>query len=776
MAYPHQRPYLEQKVPPKDARLTAAVGNTVTIRWDRWGIAHIRATRRWDLFFGLGYATAQECLWRLDYCRRQARGELAAILGRDALPADRAMRLLGLGRHADTLAGTLHHAVAEALASLTAGINHWIAQAAESRRLPVEFDWLGYEPSPWNVADSIALWKHRWWTLTGRLENITLGEAARRTLAPELLAPFMAVELGEETIIPAAHPTPGRSQAAPPVPGGTDSGEGSNNWAVSGRRTTTGFPVLCSDPHNPFGQPGQWFQAQLTLEDGSLDVAGAILAGSPGVYFGRNRHLAWGFTNHVASTRDLYVETTDPARPGQYREAGQWRPFEVERLTIPVRGEAPEVCEVWRTVRGPVVNAPTIRLVQALQPAEAPLSLRWTGLEVGSGLEAVLGLNAAGSVQAGLDALADWVCPVANALLADDQGHIAYHVIGRIPRRSAAVRAYRLAEDPWHAWEGFIPFEALPQRIDPPEGWLATANQPPWAADPPGLPYLGSAAWADGGRMARIRHRLTAAPRLSPQEIGAVQADIISTRAAILVPALQASLSDSQEPSVREALQLLQGWDGSFAEDTAAPTVWTAIWEHWLRRVAAARFPAELVALTQGQAGAVAHNLIRGRDTSPPWFGHPRIAEELAGAVAEAMAWLRRRVGATPESWRWGAVHTVTWRHPLSLHGPEEQRAAASAVLDVGPYRTSGGAGTVRAASHSSQRPFQVVGGSTYRLVADLAPGGGLRATTTTGQSGHPGSPHYADQAPLWLQDAYHPFPLDDFEPQAITTIEPRSK
>lgn len=792
--YRHDGPYLASKVPPRDTQLAAPVSGEVTIHWDRWGIAHIRAASPADLSFGLGYATAQECLWRLEYSRRLARGELAARIGRGVLASDIMMRRLGLGRHADALAGALPEALAIALTALAGGINRWIEQATAERRLPLEFDWLGYEPAPWTVGDSIALWKHRWWTLTGRLENIAVGEAGRRHLPPSLLSAFMAAELGEETIVPQSAQTrdarPSASQGtgsapagtAPGIPGGADSGEGSNNWAVSGTRTTTGFPVLCSDPHNPFGQPGQWFQAQLTLADASFDVAGAVLAGSPGVYFGRNRHLAWGFTNHVASARDLYVETVDPGRPGQYLEGGEWRPFEIEHAVIAV-ADAPDTTdvsiEIRRTVRGPLVGD----LLPALSPSEPPISLRWTGLEVGSGLDALLGLNAAGNVGQALDALGGWVCPVANAVLADDQGRIAYHAIGRVPRRTEAVRAYRSASDPGHAWQGFIPYDDLPQHVDPPEGWVATANQPPWALDPPGLPYLGSAAWADGGRMRRIRQRLTAAPRLAPAAIADVQADVLGARAAELSPALVAALGTSADPMVQRAVALLRGWDGSYDLSSLAPTVWTAFWEAWLRRVASARFPDHLVSLVAGQCGAIARNLIIRRDTTPPWLAGQDLAAELERATGTAMSWLQERLGpdrvhVPPEahSWRWEKVHTVTWRHPLSEHGPQAQRSAAGLVLDVGSFPTTGGAGTVRAAGHSATRPFHVVGGSTYRMVADLSPAGGLRATTTTGQSGHPGSPHYADQVPLWLGNTYHPFPMDPIDAgdvEGVTRIVP---
>jgi penicillin G amidase len=776
--FPADSATLRRKVPPKDAALVGAVGDEVTVRWDTWGIAHVRAERHPDLAYGLGYATAQECLWRLDYCRRLARGELAAVLGPDALASDVLMRRLGLGRHADTLAAALPPALGDVLAALAAGINRWIEQATAERRLALEFDWLDYAPAPWTPADTIAVWKQRWWTLTGRLENLALGEAARRYLPPELLGAFMATELGEETIVQG--PPPHATRRESPVPGGADTGEGSNNWAVDGSRTTTGAPVLCSDPHNPFGQPGQWFQAQLTLADGSLDVAGAVYAGTPGVYFGRTRGLAWGFTNHVASVRDLYLERVDPARPGGYLEGATWRPFDVERVRVAVRGGPDETLEVRRTSRGPLVDDLLPSLGPADEPGGAPISLRWLGVEVGTGFDALLALNAASSVPEGLIALADWACPVANALLADTAGHIAYHAIGRVPRRATATRAYRDAGDGADAWQGFIPYESMPQRIDPPEGWLATANQPPWPADPPGLPYLGSAAWADGWRMRRIKGRLLGRggsdrPRLSPEEVAAIQADTVGGRAGELAPVVARLLGEGPASDAgRRVAAALAGWDGDHGLESVAPAVWAAFWDHWLRRVAEARFPGHLVPLVAGQAGAIARDLLLGRDTTPPWLGGADLRLEVERTAGAALAWLRDRLGADGAGLpAWGAVHTVTWHHPLSQLGPPAQRAAAAAAFDVGPFPTTGGAGTVRSAGYGMAHPFRVTGGATYRLVADLSPGGGLRATTTTGQSGHPGSPHYADQAPLWLGDSYHSFPLDDFQPEGVTTIRP---
>src|SRR5688572_16246853 len=565
------------RLPPRDATLTGPVGAPVSIAWDTWGVPHVRAQTRRDLAFGLGYATAQEHLWRLEYCRRQARGTLAAVLGKGALQSDRTMRLVALGRHADERWQREPELVVESLLGLADGINAWRERAIAERRLPVEFEWLGFEPAPWTPADSVAVWKGRWWMLTSRLENVALAEAARRILPPALFEAFMATELGEETIVP-PELTPWIGAGDGRVPGGSDTGEGSNNWAVAGARTTTGFPVLCTDPHNPFTQPSQWLSVQLTLEDGSVDAAGMCYIGGPAVYMGRNRRIAWGFTNHVAPQRDLYIEEGDLGPP------------EVEQ--IEVRGEEPVRFEIHRTPRGPIANF----LVPSLEPEgghKDPLSLRWLGVdpETPTGLDAILRVNAARSAVEAVEAMSRWVAPTGNFVVADQDGHIAYHAVGRVPSRGEAKRGFRRASDPTDQWDGFIPYESLPQFADPPRGWIATANQPPWQKDPPGLSYLAGAAWADGGRMKRIGARLEAKDKHAPRELASIQADTFSTRAAELVPELLALVPDSV------ASAPLRTWDFHYTLDSVGATVWTAFWDHWLRRVAAGRFPQNLAGL-----------------------------------------------------------------------------------------------------------------------------------------------------------------------------------
>lgn len=729
-----RRHYLSSKLPRIDGAVRAPVAEPVRLRRDAWGIAHIEAASLTDAYVALGYAMAQDRLWGLDFIRRLARGELAAVLGRRFLASDRQHRIVGIGRAAEEAVAHLPEEVRAVLEALAAGIN---AGMAETRtNLPVEFDVLEYAPTPWTIADSIAAWKWRWWMLTGRLGQISLAEAAARHLPPDLLAAFLAPEAGDETIVP------GTGAA---TSGGDDSGVGSNNWVVGAGRSATGKPILATDPHNAFGHPSQWYQAQLTCP--GVDAIGAFFTGTPGIYLGHNRHVAWGVTNHVASVRDLYVEEVDPADPTRYRENGSWRSFAVEEQEIAVAGGAPERLVIRHTERGPVVNALLPTLDEAPEP---PISLRWVGVEPSTGFEAMLALHCAGSVDDVLAALRQWPCPPLNFVFADTGGHIGYHVAGHVPRRVAA-KGYRPANDPAHAWAGVWEFDDLPALLDPAQDWVATANNPPVGDT---HPYAAVGMWADGYRFRRIRERITALSRPTPDDVAAIHADAIHGRAQDLAPTLARFANGSQDRALRAAGARLADWDGAFSTDAVAPAIFAAFWPRWLERVVRARFPARLVSLVAERAGFIARQVLLGERDD--WFPMGTdLAAEVRAALAEGLAFLRANVGPRPSQWRWGKLHTVTFRHPIS------DTLALSALFDVGPFASSGGNGTVRAASYGLNPPFHVTGGSTYRMVVDLADPARARATTTGGQSGHPASPHYGDQARLWAADGYHPLLMD---------------
>lgn len=719
-------------------KATGRVNAAVQIRRDAWGIAHLSARDERDLFFGLGYAMAQDRLWQLDYQRRFVRGELAAILGRRLLANDRTMRLVGFGKIADRDAETVSDQVRTVLDAFSAGINQWIEQIG--RDLPVEFEILGYEPAPWRPADSIAIWKHRWWTLTGRLELSVVAEAAQRLLPPELAQAFATVELSDETIVPESLANLPSSET-----GGAALDEGSNNWVVGGGRTTTGSPILCSDPHNDLRVPSQWFEAQLTCD--AFDAAGAVYLGTPGLYLGRNQHVAWGLTNHFVSVRDLYQEETSAEHPGQYRDGAAWRELATDEQTIAIAGEPDEKMEIRSTVRGPIVNELLPRIDDEPFP---PISMRWIGAEVPSGFDASLGLLRAHSADDVRAALSQWPCPPLNFVFADRAGNFGYHAAGFVPWRERAGFGLRRANDPVDAWNGNLPFDEMPNVGNPEQGWVATANNVPSRRSPW---YVQTAAWSEGYRHRRIRERLEAATVLSPDSIAAIHGDSQDGRARDLVQALLGIVESGDSPTAKDALAALATWDFEASTASVGASVWYAFWVEWCLAVARARFPDSLVPHATTKCAAIARRLLEG--DALEWFPRGTTQEEARRAFGRAVAALEKWGGPDVSAWTWGTLHQIYQSHPLATN------AELAKLFDTGPFPTSGGS-TVRAAGFGLAPPFTVLSCSSYRFVADLSRPDGLRSTQTLGQSSHLGSPHYRDQTRLWLSNSYHPFWMNE--------------
>lgn len=730
-----RRSYLRRKLPKINGEVRAAVDGPVEIARDAWGVAHISANAVADGFFGLGYAMAQDRLWQLDHMRRLASGRLAEILGPDALPQDRLHRTIGLRRSAEAAVAAAGDEVLMVLDSLSRGIN--VAMTAAEGRLPVEFDVLDYAPEPWEPADTVAVWKWRWWMLTGRLNILAVAEAGKRHLTPEQFDAFMTSEANEETIVPSVEPA---------HTGGHDTGEGSNNWAVGGSRTVSGGAILATDPHNGVELSRQWYQAQLTVP--GIDAIGAFFLGTPGIYLGHTRGAAWGVTNHTASARDLYVETISADNPRLYLETREWQSLTVREEVLEVKGRPEETFLIRETPRGPLVEAFVPKVEAKDLP---PLSLRWMGAQATTGFEAMLALERSQSLEDVVAALEQWPFPLLNFVFSDGQGRVGYHAAGQVPGREKTFRGFRDGQREDHGWEGVIPFDEMPHLVDPDRDWVASANNPPRGGSGP---YLTLGSWSDGYRFRRIRTRIEVEEKHTVETIGAIHTDVVLGRAEDLAHRVANLASKGRRKEIRAWAEVLEAWDGSYTVDEIAPTLFTAFWDAWLKRVARARFPGALVSMVKDRCGSVGRRLLLGETVD--WFDDGVDVEaEAIGAVGDAVQNLKRSVGARKSQWRWGRLHTVTFGHPVAT------TPALKKLLTVGPVETSGATGTVRAAGHSIAEPFIVTGLSTYRMVVDLSDPAHGKATAAGGQSGHPASPHYRTQTDLWLADDYHPLLMD---------------
>lgn len=729
--------YLARRLPAAEATLTASTNATVEILRDRAWVPHVFAGSTADLWFGVGFAMAQDRLWQMDRLRRRALGTLAEVLGPDHAAADLQHRIVDLDGIAAAEAQRLDGEERVVVEALVAGINRGIESFGAE--LPVEFAILGYEPAPFTSHDVLAILRGIWWSLNGRLPMLTIAEAAS-LLPEELRAAYLTPASPEARILPAGSPVPPAGMAPdplrPPVAGESD-WQGSNNWAVGAGRTAAGQPILCSDPHQPFWLPSSWYEFAIHGPEGT--VAGAGHPGTPGQWWGSNGSVAWGITNDGTSTKDLYREEVHPDDPGRYRDGDGWRAFDERAVEIAVRGEEPRRHTVRSTVRGPIVN----EVVPPVDPAgDPPLSLRWVGQEHVADVATMLRYAKAKSCGEFQEALREWAIPVFNWVCADTSGQVAYQHAGRIPIRGRIKSGYRDATNPDDAWQGYVPFDAMPRIAPTRDGYVSSANNRPYPDDYP-YPLYGPSA--TGYRQERIREVIDAA---RPFDLGAawgLQNDPVSRRAAHVAPLLVARLHDCDDPEVDLFVAQLRDWDFAYTFDATAPLFFETFSTIWSAMVAEARFPAHLQGLVKGQTGP-ATRLIEGEDLA--WF-QDGVGTKLVDAARETVRWIKEHHGEDPAGWRWREIHKADWKHPLSTDGTAD-------LFDLGPEPILGCAETVNNTGTGTGYDVGVIGGVEYRLLVDFAEPGIIRAVQNAGNSGQPGSPHYGDQLAPWIAGEYH--------------------
>jgi penicillin amidase len=747
-----------RRVPPAEgACRVRGLRNSASIGRDRWGVPHIVADSDADLFFAFGYATAQDRLFQLDYLRRKARGCLAEVLGPRGLESDLLYRTIGLAQIAEAEWHSLPSPTRDLLSAYAAGVNAVIE--ASQDHPPIEFDLLDYRPGPWSPLDSLAIAGEFRWYLTGRFPVLAIPELVKRSLGDgPLYRAFLQGEVDGESIMPPGSYSASRCgvERVGDTISDRDEGHGSNNWVLAGARTTTGKPIVASDPHVPFGAVSIWHE--VCLCGGPFHVAGVAYAGMPAVMIGRTERVAWGITNNLCSQRDLYLEKTSPDHPGCFLFDGRWEPARQRREVIAVKGAAPVVKVVHSSRNGPIVDD----VLPVPARASGPVALRWLGAEPCGWLTALIGMNRANSAEELREATRPWRVPTFNLVFADVDGHIGHQCVGRIPIRRVAERGYRPGWAPEHQWQGVVPFEDMPRQVDPPRGLIITANN---RLAPDDFPYPLSGTWSNGNRARRIRERLESKARWSAGDCRELQQDVYSGRAAASVPSLVALLAEDQDTGVRQAIACLGAWDYRLETEGAAGALFNVFFVHWCRTVTAERLPADVAEFAAANAGGLATALLAGDEVG--WFAQRDRREAVRSAFVAALNELTARLGPDQSGWSWGRLHTLVQKHFLSGVGELGE------LLDRSGAVVRGDATTVNSSTPDGNYAAHM--GAGYRMVADLAgPRPGLWAVEVAGTSGHPGSAHYDDQIAPWSAGGYHYLALHDPEAaHRVLTLEP---
>ena len=750
----------------------------VEVTRDRFAVPHIYAEDNRDAAFAIGFVHAQDRLWQMETQRRIGAGRLAEIFGADLLSTDKFLRTLSIYNAAERTVAQLDDNTLKLLEAYAAGVNAFLNHP--DTVLPVEFKIIGVKPEPWKIADTLVWVKMMALDLSANWASEALRQSMVGILSNQQIREVWPDYPADGPLTLAdtdQTPSPDMfRQLAEITPFKQVEGKGSNNWVVAGSRTATGKPLLANDPHLGLAAPALWYFAHIETPD--MATIGATLPGVPMVVLGRNREIAWGFTNTGPDTQDLYIEQTNPDNPSEYRTPDGWAKFGTREEVIRVKGQDQPLTITVRTTRhGPVLSDATGRMKSVAKNGNV-VALRWHVLDDNEmTIRAGINLNSARNWPEFRNALKDFHGAQQNIVYADTKGNIGYIAAGRVPIRANQDKWQGMMPspgwDPAYDHVGYIPFDELPQTFNPATGYVATANQKIVGDD---YPHFLTNEWAAQYRMQRIKQLLEGRKAHSIESFKTIQADVVSLHARRLLPILTKVEGENEQQ--KQILADLKIWDGTMAAERYEPTVYNA----WYRQITKQILVDEVGG--QDNLGEMwawhtnfTRNVLENVDGQSRWCddiatkGRTESCNDiLQRALTLALEDLAIRYGNDPAEWVWGPLHAGH-----SDHRPFSKIPVLKDIFDI---RTPIGGDTYtvnvsRNHIRNDDDPFATVHGPSLRAIYDMDNPDRSIYIHSTGQSGHFLSPHYSDMADRWGRVDYIPMSMarSDFEAGALGTL-----
>ncbi|NIZ60838.1 penicillin acylase family protein [Sedimentitalea sp. CY04] len=752
-----------------------------------------------DVFYGLGYAHAQDRLWQMTVLRRTVQGRLSEVFGTRTVEVDSLLRRLDLYRLAQQSVNQLDAGTKAALISYSAGINARLGEIndqALGRGAPEMF--LFNTPiAPWQPADSIALMKLLALKQSGQIQNevlrarvsLMLDDLSRlpdilpdapgtgMTALPEYTELFPGLRrYAEATEMPKTALSPFQARGLAGA---------SNVWAASPHRSASGGTLLANDPHMELSAPTVWYLARLELATGG--VIGATMPGIPAIMAGRSENMGWGTTASYADDQDIFMEKLNPNNHQEYLTPNGYKRFKSRPSIIEIKNQKPITLVLRWSENGPIMPG-SLHGLSTVTPPGHVASLAWSALSPDdSSMTAAINLMRSQNVQEAIVAGEQYIAPSQNLVLAD-RNSIALKTVGAIPQRTAQNQNQgRLPNQGWrreNRWNGRAPYAANPQFIDPRGGILGNTNnkllQRPF-------PHHVSFDWGDTQRVHRWRKLMQTRQVHTRDSFIEAQLDSVSYTARTLLPLIgadlwftsSAALDGSPERQRQIALRLLSEWNGEMNEHMPEPLIYAA----WVRALQKRLIIDELGPL----AGEFKHieplfieRVYRNVDGAAAWCDVRQsspietCADLAKLALDDALVWISDKYGPTLEALRWGDAHQATQDHEILGEVP-----LLRFFVNI-RQSTSGGDNTLQRGLSSGEdpNPFQNVHAAGYRGVYDFSDPDSSVFITSTGQSGHFLSRYYDDMAQLWRRGEYIPMSLDADLARAaavgVTRIQPR--
>jgi len=759
---------------------SSKINSNIEVYRDSFAVPYILAESDEDVAFALGYLHAQERLFTMDLIRRAGEGRLSEILGEKAIPFDKMFRTVGIKRNISKNLYKYDTTVMKILQAYSNGVNEFLKE--RKGNYAIEFDVLGYQPEQWKPMHSLIVIKMMawelnisWWTDLSFAELIQkLGTEKVLEILPDYPQNAPTIIADNFKYLPAINSNFAETDKAfRQMMGWTGTHIGSNNWVINANKSVSGKPIIANDPHLAFSAPGKWYAAVIKSKD--WNAAGVTLPGVPGVVIGKGDNISWVLTNVMNDDADFYAEKLDSTK-AKYFIDGQWQDLKIFKDTIKVKDGKNQIIEIKETHRGPIIsNIHPFKFIYNKEDQNMPpISMRWSGNEFSDEMLAFYKINKAKNWNEFRDAVRYYGIPGQNFVYADAQGNIGYIMGARIPLRNSnnptLVFDGTTSENDW---KGFVPINEIPFILNPPENFIASANNKTLKD----FKYHISNLWEPSSRIDRIRELLTFKQKYSANEFKNFQMDQVSPYARTIVPYILKSFEEIKvkDKNLTTSLELLGKWDFDMNKFSQTPAIYSVFLKYLLRNIYHDEMGDNLYNRFVFLANVPYRSLLQILEKPESnWFDdiHTKKQETreeiIRKSLADALTYLEGKFGNDLTNWQWGRMHKVTFKHAFSGNF-----SLLDNYINIGPYELGGDGTTlfnteypftesIEKFSMFRHDEFDNVLGPSMRFIFDFANPDEFYLVLTTGQSGNVMSDNYNDQSPLWLKGKYMKIRTDE--------------
>ncbi len=733
-------------IPAEKLQLTG-LQDEVTIKYDEHRIPHIFAKNDHDLYYAQGYVTARDRLWQMDIQTRSAAGRLSEIVGPKALEIDRYHRRMGMVYGAENgLKGIMANPETRIMVTAyTEGVNSYVHQLAP-KDYPLEFKLLNYAPEEWKPINCIFLLKLMSETLAGGSDQFAMTNNLKR-FGPEAVNDlFPDYPFHEDPIIPTGTkwdfkplpiPKPSADYLAQ-MTGGIKThekvdGVGSNNWAIAGSKSATGYPILANDPHLNLTFPSIWYQVQLSSP--TVNVNGVSLPGAPCIIIGYNQKISWGVTNVDADVLDWYQVKFKDKSKNEYWYNNKWNPVKKRTEVIKILGMPDETDTVLYTHHGPVVYETTAKKPKDdFENIPVGDALRWIAHDESNEFLCFYLLNRGKNYTDYREALKYFTAPAQNFIFASNDNDIAITPNGKFPLKFKEQGKYIMdGSDPANDWHGWIPPEQNPTVKNPSRGFVSSANQ---SSTDPTYPYYINWRFEQYYRGKRINDRLGAMQKATVDSMRIMQTDNYSILAQDVLPTMLKYVDASKLSSDQlQAFKIIKKWDKHYAANSIGASIFNKWWFNFYSRVWKDKFEVKGIYLKVPSYDRTEQLLLT--EPNSKWFDNAQtpLKETCVDVVNNSFYTtiddLVRDHGKPGDKWQWGVIKETFINHLANLPG-----------FGTGHFSAGGVGGVINALRNNN--------GPSWRMVVQMGPTVKGFGVFPGGESGNPGSFYYRDMFNTW--------------------------